>query len=57
MTTIIEDHICFQCRNYIGDFSCHAFPNGIPEKLLFLNKHDSPFPGDNGIQFEPIEEE
>ena len=34
--------------------TCAAFPNGIPP--MFANGealHDRPFPGDNGIQYEP----
>lgn len=35
---------------------CRAFPNGIPQQILeFEVDHRKPFPGDNGVQFEPIE--
>jgi len=35
---------------------CAAFPDGIPPEIR-LNKHDhkKPYKGDNGIQFEPLE--
>ena len=37
---------------------CKAFPKGIPDEIAYgNNKHLEPFPGDNGIQFEPKEKE
>ncbi len=34
---------------------CKAFPNGIPDEIAYgNNKHDKPYPGDNGIQFEEV---
>tara|TARA_R110002096_G_scaffold275446_3_gene469203 strand:+ start:3286 stop:3462 length:177 start_codon:yes stop_codon:yes gene_type:complete len=48
---------CPVCIHYIKDLKCKAFPDGIPKKIL-IGEHDhtKPFKGDNGIQFEPIEE-
>lgn len=38
-----KELICLQCKNYIGDFTCLAFPDGIPDKIVFeTNKHDIP---------------
>jgi DNA-binding transcriptional ArsR family regulator len=35
---------------------CDAFPGGIPDEILWNRvRHDSPYPGDQGIQFEPLE--
>ncbi len=32
-----------------------AFPQGIPEAILSNElPHDPPYPGDNGIRFEPV---
>jgi len=51
---------CFGCVNfwYGVPAKCKAFPNGIPDKIIFgEHDHRKPYPGDNGITFEPIEEE
>jgi hypothetical protein len=54
---------CFDCRHlYPGErgkpMRCKAFPERIPSQIG-LNEHDhhKPYPGDNGIRFEPIESE
>tara|TARA_R110000824_G_scaffold66021_2_gene171600 strand:+ start:923 stop:1102 length:180 start_codon:yes stop_codon:yes gene_type:complete len=48
---------CFFCKQYLDKLTCKAYAEGIPEKI-YTNTHDhtKPFKGDNGIQFEPIEE-
>jgi len=49
---------CMICANFWGMSACEAYPekNTIPEKII-TGEHDhrKPYPGDNGIQFEPIE--
>ena len=33
---------------------CSAFPDGIPDEIAYEdNPHTTPFPGDNGIMYEP----
>jgi hypothetical protein len=33
--------------------ACMAFPNGIPEDIMFLKaSHDYPYPGDHGLRWE-----
>lgn len=48
---------CIHCHpfdRHVGYSTCDAFPNGIPDDIE-NNKadHRQPYPGDNGIQFEP----
>lgn len=47
--------LCFSCLNYLDNYTCKAFPEGIPDNILF-SKHNNntPYPGDNGILFEPV---
>ena len=52
---------CFGCVHFRGASNgkvrCEAFPDGIPRELTLKGvKHDTPFPGDNGIRFEKVEE-
>ena len=49
---------CFMCKHYTEEMNCSAFPDGIPEEIATGgDKHTTPYPGDNGIQFEPIEKD
>lgn len=52
--------ICTLCRhmNIVGHRICAAFPDGIPMQIWDGdNNHREPYPGDNGIRFEPIEQD
>ena len=53
-------HQCANCKHLDEDIPlrCTAFPDGIPWGIATgYEKHDDPYPGDHGIQFEPKEEE
>jgi hypothetical protein len=45
---------CLFCRHLKeGRVRCEAFPEGIPDDLLFgLHDHREPYDGDRGIRFE-----
>ena len=53
--------LCARCahldrRSSKPGLVCAAYPDGIPEAILWgEHDHREPYPGDNGIRFEPIE--
>jgi hypothetical protein len=52
--------ICHDCRHRIGHgrLACAAFPDRIPlETWNGTRDHNSPYPGDHGLRFEPMTEE
>jgi hypothetical protein len=49
------DHQCAECRHATGGAKCVAFPEGIPVEIIDeRHDHRQPYPGDNGIRFEPL---
>lgn len=50
--------VCGNCKNYIGEGICTAFPNGIPNEILTgENDHKTPLPEqDDDIVFEEKED-
>ena len=45
---------CASCARYRSELTCDAFPDGIPRVIWFAGLHDKPFPGDHGLQYDPI---
>jgi len=54
----MENNRCAECKNYVFDLTCLAFPEGIPEEILTgESDHTEPLPEqDNDIVFEPLTE-
>jgi len=55
--------LCLTCRHYkpkrrrTDKSRCSAFPDGIPLEILNSTvKHTEPYEGDNGIQYEAIDD-
>lgn len=45
--------ICTSCKLLRKGMTCVAFPDGIPDQILFHGfDHRKPFEGDHGIRFE-----
>ncbi len=45
---------CITCVHTHAGPTCDAFPDGIPDEILFnLVDHRKPYPGDHGIRYEP----
>ena len=50
---------CASCRRFnrkdLLNDTCEAYPKGIPEPILHGdNDHREPYPGDHGLQYEPL---
>jgi hypothetical protein len=52
--TDVPAALCIFCRHLKeGTICCAAFPEGIPDDILFaLRDHREPYEGDHGIRFE-----
>lgn len=54
--TSVPAPICFDCKHFRGLFHCDAFPDRIPQAIIESeHDHTKPYPGDHGIQFDPLD--
>jgi len=57
--TSIDAPMCIKCAHFqdlIEKPKCNAFPDGIPDEIWEEGfNHRNPFPGDDGILFEPVD--
>ena len=49
---------CLECKHFHLLGGCDAFPDKIPSEIFTgLHDHTEPYPGDQGIRFEPLKKE
>lgn len=49
--------ICHTCAHRRGVWTCNAFTDRIPNEILGGDvAHTSPYPGDNGIIYKPLQQ-
>jgi len=52
----ITEPSCDSCKELIAYPFCWAFPEGIPGEIRRgEHDHKTPFPGDGGVQYSPVE--
>ena len=61
--TFLAAPICLGCKHYDRTapgpgLRCAAFPDGVPNEIyVSAADHRQPFAGDQGIRFEPVDDE
>jgi len=60
--TLLMTPICTLCKHFrevsFAQATCDAYPDGIPSAILsWEHDHRVPFPNDQGIHFEPRDDE
>jgi hypothetical protein len=58
--TTVGAPICLECTRFHDAnedaLTCDAFPAGIPDAIIMSRAdHRQPFPGDQGLRFDPVD--
>lgn len=55
VTKPVMCNTCVHRQDYKMDGTgCAAYPDGIPPDLMRRGEHDTPYPDDHGIRYEPM---
>ncbi|MCK9596468.1 hypothetical protein M0R19_04750 [Candidatus Pacearchaeota archaeon] len=53
---VIKEPICYKCMFFYGDWTCKAYPKGIPKviKDMDIDHSKQSYKNDNGIMFNKV---
>jgi len=52
MSTPAIGPLCGNCKHIRANWTCDAYPRGMPRDIIQGFEHRTPYKGDRGIQFE-----
>ena len=52
---VMRSEQCILCKHFRVNETCEAFPAGIPPEIRSgAFDHTKPYPGDNGVRYDPL---